>query len=148
MKQDPTDKTLDRFRSQLARNGLKATAQRIAVHEAMLSLGHASADMVCDWLAENSETKVTVASVYNVLTQLASLGIYSNRLSSNNKMYFDVNTKKHIHMYDRENHVFKDVVDDQLYESLLQKIGSRRFRGYTIENVDIQFVVRPTRRRL
>lgn len=148
MKQELSYKALDKFRSQLSHNGLKATAQRIAVHEAMVNLGHASADMVHEWLQEYSATKVTVASVYNVLTQLSQLGIYGNRLSANNKMYFDVNTKKHIHMYDCENHVFKDVMDENLYEDLLERIGTRRFRGYTIEGVDIQFVVRPTRRRL
>ena len=37
---------MDRFKSVLKRYSLKATPQRLAVHEAMLSLGHASADQV------------------------------------------------------------------------------------------------------
>ena len=40
--------TLDEFRSRLKRHGLKATRQRLEVHEAMMALGHASADMVTE----------------------------------------------------------------------------------------------------
>ena len=38
--------TIEYFRELLRKNGLKVTPQRIAVHEAMLRLGHACADMV------------------------------------------------------------------------------------------------------
>ena len=54
---------MDRFKSVLKRYSLKATPQRLAVHEAMLSLGHASADQVREWLADHGGTRVTVASV-------------------------------------------------------------------------------------
>lgn len=147
MKQEPLLRTFEKFKSQLKKAGLKATAQRLAVHEAMTEMGHASADMVSQWLDENSTTHVTVASVYNILAQMADLGIYSYRMSANNKMYFDINTTGHMHVYDCENHTFRDLADERLYEDILQRIGSRRFRGYKIEGVDIQFVVRPTRRR-
>ena len=103
---------MEEFREILKQHSLKATPQRLAVHEAMIELGHASADMVTEKIKAKDTAKVTLASVYNILTQMAMLKVYHYRLSSNNKMYFDVNTFKHIHMYDQENHVFKDVVDD------------------------------------
>ena len=98
MKQDHTDRELKRFRSQLKHNGLKATAQRLAVHDAMMNLGHACADTVRDWIENNSRTEISVASVYNILSQMASLGIYSHRMSDDSKMYFDINTLPHLHM--------------------------------------------------
>ena len=91
---------LEEFKTILRKHSLKATPQRLAVHEAMMSLGHACADMVTQAIKEKGAAKVTVASVYNILTQMAMLGIYHYRLSSNNRMYFDVNTFKHIHFYD------------------------------------------------
>lgn len=147
MKQEHSNRELNRFRSQLKRNGLKATAQRVAVHEAMMSLGHACAEEVHGWIETNSTTGITVASVYNILSQMASIGIYSYRMSADNRMHFDVNVSGHMHMYDCENHQYRDVMDEGLYEEILQRLGKRRFRGYRIEGVDIQFVVRPTRRR-
>ena len=122
--------TIEEFKVVLKKHSLKATPQRLAVHEAMISLGHASADMVTEAIQAKGTTKVTVASVYNILTQLAMLGVYDYRLSSNNKMYFDVNTFGHMHFYDKENHLFKDVIDDDLLES-----------------IDIQLIGRPTRKK-
>ena len=70
---------IEKFKNDLKRHGLKATPQRLAVHEAMMKLGHASADMVTEEIRESGTTKVTVASVYNILSHLALLGIYDHR---------------------------------------------------------------------
>ncbi len=135
------------FKSVLKKHGLKATPQRMAVHDAMMKLGHASADMVTDTIKSEGIAKVTVASVYNILTNLALLGIYDHRLSSNNKMYFDVNTFKHMHLYDCENHVYKDVLDDELIQLVENHLSKRRFRGYKIEHIDIQLIGRPSKKK-
>ncbi len=138
---------IETFKSDLKRHGLKATPQRLAVHQAMMKLGHASADMVTDEISKSGTTRVTVASVYNILSHLALLGIYGHRLSSNNKMYFDVNTFRHLHIYDCENHEFKDVIDDELVSLVEKHLTRRKFKGYRIEDIDIQLIGRPTRRK-
>ena len=138
---------LEEFKAILKKHSLKATPQRLAVHEAMMNLGHASADMVTDAIKEKETAKVTVASVYNILTQMAMLGIYHHRLSSNNKMYFDVNTFKHIHFYDQANHVFRDVVDDELIQMIESHLSRKKVKGCKIESFDIQLVGRPTRKK-
>ena len=139
--------SLEEFKAILKKHSLKATPQRLAVHEAMMNLGHASADMVTDAIKEKETAKVTVASVYNILTQMAMLGIYHHRLSSNNKMYFDVNTFKHIHFYDQANHVFRDVVDDELVQIIEAHLSRKKVKGYKIEGFDIQLIGRPTRKK-
>lgn len=138
---------LEEFKAILKKHALKATPQRLAVHEAMITLGHASADMVTEEIKDKSTAKVTVASVYNILTQMASLGIYHHRLSSNNKMYFDVNTFKHIHFYDQANHAFRDVIDDELIMLIESHLSRKKVKGYKIEGFDIQLIGRPTRKK-
>jgi Fe2+ or Zn2+ uptake regulation protein len=138
--------SLDEFRTRLKRYDLKATRQRLEVHEAMMALGHASADMVTEEIARRGVVKVTVASVYNILSQLADLRIYSRRLSSNNKMYFDINNFRHIHLYDRENHRFRDLMDEELMEMVQSHLKRRKFKGFTVEDIDIQLIARPTRK--
>ena len=138
---------LEEFKTILKKHSLKATPQRLAVHEAMMTLGHASADMVTDAIKEKETAKVTVASVYNILTQMAMLGIYHHRLSSNNKMYFDVNTFKHIHFYDKDNHTFRDVIDDELVQLIESHLSRKRVRGYKVEGFDIQLIGRPSRKK-
>ena len=138
---------VEEFKQILKKHSLKATPQRLAVHEAMMELGHACADMVTEAIAKKGTTKVTVASVYNILTNLAMLGIYDYRLSSNNKMYFDVFSFGHMHLYVKENHVFKDVIEEELLNMIQSYLGRKRFKGYKVESVDIQIIGRPTRKR-
>ena len=136
--------TVEEFRELLKKNGLKVTPQRVAVHEAMLKLGHACADMVTAEILNVKKAKVTVASVYNILTQFSLLGIYHHRLSENNKMYFDVNTFKHFHLYDTMNHTFSDVIDEDLYDQIETKLLARRFKGYKIDGIDVQILAHPS----
>ena len=138
---------MEEFKELLRKHSLKATPQRLAVHEAMMELGHASADMVTDVIKTKGTAKVTLASVYNILTQMAMLKIYNYRHSANNKMYFDVNTFKHMHLYDSENHMFKDVVDDDLVKLIESYLSRKKVKGYKIESIDIQLVARPTKKK-
>ena len=136
--------TLDDFRTQLRRHGLKTTRQRLAVHEAMMELEHASPDMVCEKLAEKG-LKVTASSVYNILDQLSDARIYSRRLSAGSKLFFDIVGVRHIHLYDRENHTFRNVEDPELAELITSRLKRRKFKGFTVEDIDIQLIARPTR---
>ncbi|MBR5835712.1 MAG: transcriptional repressor [Bacteroidales bacterium] len=138
---------MEEFKTILRKHSLKLTPQRLAVHEAMMSLGHACADMVTDAIKEKGTTKVTVASVYNILTQMAMLGIYHYRLSANNKMYFDVNTFRHIHFYDQESHTYKDIIDDDLVAIIESYLGKKKFKGYKLETIDIQLIGRPNKKK-
>jgi len=112
----------------------------------MMDLGHASADMISEELARSGETRVTVASVYNILSQLADIRIYTRRLSSNSKMYFDVNSTKHLHLYDRENNTYRDVYDEELMDLVRTRLKRRKFKGFTVEDIDIQLIARPTKK--
>lgn len=135
------------FRESLRKHNLKVTPQRIAVHEAMLHLGHASADMVTDHIKEEGNARVTVASVYNILTQMTLLGIYRHRMSDSNKMFFDVNTFNHMHLYDTTDSSYVDVNDEDLFEEIERKISGRRFRGYKVDAIDINIIVHPSTRK-
>jgi Fe2+ or Zn2+ uptake regulation protein len=137
---------MEEFRVLLKEHGLKSTHQRLAVHEAMMRLGHASADMVTEEIRKAGTVKVTVASVYNILSQLADIHIYSRRLSTNNKMYFDISTFRHVHLYDRENHRYRDVFDEELMDLVQSHLKRRKFKGFTVEDIDIQLIARPTRK--
>lgn len=136
---------IEEFKKLLKKHSLKSTQQRLAVHNAMLKLGHASADMVTEEIRNQGTTNVTVASVYNILSQIALLGIYDHRMSANNKMYFDVNTFRHIHLYDYVNNTFKDVIDDDFMDNLDAYFAKKKFKGYRVECVDVQIVCRPSR---
>lgn len=134
------------FKRLLRDKGLKATPQRMAVHEAMLSLGHASADAVADYLAGQGETKVSAASVYNILTLLSDLRIYGRRSGRGGKMVFDVRTGEHLHLYDTRNETWRDLEDEELLSWMEAHFKGRRFRGYKLDGFEIQLLCHPSRK--
>ena len=138
--------SIEEFKKILREKQLKTTPQRVSVHEAMLSLRHASADMVAEYISKKGGQSVTIASVYNILLSLSDLGIYHHRYSSNNKMYFDVNTFKHIHLYDTVSNSYKDLLDDELISLVESRLKEHRIRGYKIDDIDIQIICRPSRK--
>ena len=149
-----TSKTLcdmNGFRKFLKKNDLKATPQRLSVHQAMMELGHACADDIVEFIRGKGDGRqgggITKASVYNILRELAQMGLYGYRMSRTNKMFFDVRPYEHPHMYDVENHCYRDIIDDDLVSIVDDFLGRKKFKGYTVEGIDIQIIVRPTRRR-
>lgn len=136
---------MEKFRSILKNKGLKATPQRLAVHEAMLELGHASADMVCEHVLKSGVTTITIASVYNILAQLAGLGLYRRIPSPDNKIWYDVTLKSHLHIFDRKRGEFKDHSDEKLYSLIHSYLKENPPKGYRVEDFDIHLVCHRSR---
>ena len=136
---------LVQFRRMLGEKGLKATPQRLSVHEAMIDLGHASAEDVSMYLAERG-TPVATATVYNILSALADLKIYGRCSGRSNKMYFDARAGRHLHLYDTRSEAWRDLDDEELLTWLEAHFKGRRFRGYKIEGFEVQLLCRPTRK--
>ncbi|MBR0083635.1 MAG: transcriptional repressor [Bacteroidales bacterium] len=134
------------FRKRLKAHGLKVTGQRLAVHGAMMSLVHASAEQVRERIG--SSCRISLASVYNILSELADNNIYSRRLSANNKMYFDVFPERHVHLYDTRNNEYLDIEGQDLLDTIEAGLKRHRFRGYKIDGFDIQILCHPTRKKL
>jgi Fe2+ or Zn2+ uptake regulation protein len=140
------EKRMAEFRIRLKKHGLKVTQQRYAVHEAMLKLGHASADMVTEEIVKEGKTKVTVASVYNILTLLAGLGIYGRRSARGGKMVFDGRVGPHLHLYDTESEAWRDLEDEEMMKWLEAHLKGKRYRGYRIDGFEVQLLCRPSRK--
>ncbi|MBR5042921.1 MAG: transcriptional repressor [Bacteroidales bacterium] len=136
----------DAFRRQLKNLGLKLTPQRLAVHRTMIELVHASADMVFEKL--DGKLKISRASIYNTLSELADKGIYSRRYSPDSKMYFDVDPSRHVHLFDTKNCEFLDVGDLELIPLVESGLKGKRFRGYKMDDIEIQIICHPTRKKL
>ena len=136
------------FKRLLRDRGLKATPQRLAVHEAMLALVHAGADDVAAYISERGKTAVSAASVYNILTLLADLKIYQRRSGQGSKMVFDVRSGRHVHLYDTRSQAWKDVEDEELLAWVEAHFKGRRFRGYKLDGFEVQLLCHPTRKPL
>ena len=137
----------ERFRNLLKSHGLKVTPQRLAVHNAMLSLVHASAESVSQYIAATGERQISVSSVYNILNQMAELGIYRKRLSSDSTLYFDAVPANHIHLYNYVSNEFKDIQDPELLAQVEETIKRHRYRGLKVERVEVNVICHPSRKK-
>ena len=137
MRRMNTAPDMERFRAILKTKGLKATPQRLAVHEAMLDLGHASADMVREWILSKSKVAITVASVYNILSQLTAMGLYRVIPSTSGVVWYDSLTKPHLHIYSRKKNEFKDLENDGLMSRLLAFFKENPPKGYKVDEIDV-----------
>lgn len=139
---------VEAFSRQLHNHSMKATPRRIAVHEAMMNLVHASADQVLESVLKAGKVKITRGTVYTILSELADKGIYARRYSSTGTMFFDVNPWRHVHLYDTRNHDFVDLDEEEILKGVEDRLRGRRFKGYKIDDIDIQIICHPTRKKL
>ena len=127
------------IKQKIRESGLKATPQRIAIYDAMQKLGHASADMVVEEL-NNVFPSLTIATIYNVLDSFVERGLVVRRYSSNNKMYFDVNTYEHAHFYDVNTNMHVDYTDPELIKLVTDYVNSKGLGKFKLSSVDIQLI--------
>lgn len=136
---------MEKFRSILKSKGLKATPQRLAVHEAMLSMIHASADMVLEHIWKNG-LPITAASVYNTLDQLCTIGIYKKLPSTGGKAWYDAFSDTHIHIYDRKRDEYRNLTDDDSASMITSWFKEHQPKGYRIDDIELRLVCHRSRR--
>lgn len=129
------------IKEKIQESGLKATHQRIAIYREMQDLGHACADMVAEKLKDSFPT-LTVATIYNVLDSFVEVGLLVKRFSSNNKMYFDVNTYDHVHIYDEQLNAYRDYNDPELVKMVTDYLKNVKIPNFNFRTVDIQILGR------
>ena len=135
--------TGEEIRERLNRHGLKATPQRVLVYEAMCELGHASADSVCRHLG-GPGSRLTMATVYNVLESMTEAGLLALRPSFTGKMLFDVNTDSHFHIFDKDTGRVSDLRDEELLKAVGEGIRDRLPDGLELDRMEIQIICHNT----
>ena len=137
--EDRQQHTEEEIRERLNQCGLKATPQRVRVYEAMCKLGHASADAVFQHLGAG-QGKMTLATVYNVLESMTQAGLLMQRPSFSSKMYFDVHTDTHCHIYQQDTSEISDYRDEALQRSVEERIREQLPAGLQLDRVEIQIL--------
>lgn len=126
-------------RNLIKSKGLKATPQRIAVYKSLKELGHASADMVIENVMEIFPT-MTVATVYNILESFVNVGLIERLSSSNVKMYFDVNTFAHCHLYSTHTNTYQDFNDGKLTNIIRDYLADKTIDGFNMTGVEVHIL--------
>ncbi|MCI1779083.1 MAG: transcriptional repressor [Bacteroidales bacterium] len=130
---------MEEIKTKIHECGLKATQQRIAIYKTMQKLGHASAENVVDNL-KRKYPSITFATIYNVLESFVNCGLLVRRCSRNNKMYFDVNTYDHAHLYNMCDNTYEDYNDPELFKKIKAYLQSMDLGDFDLNSVELLLI--------
>ena len=94
---------------------LRPTRQRVALVSNIFNSGnrHINAEKLHEEVLSNGE-KVSLATVYNTLNNLAKAGLLRQVRVNSNQNYFDTNTSSHHHFFDEVNQSLIDIPHDEI----------------------------------
>jgi Fur family peroxide stress response transcriptional regulator len=131
--------SIQSIKTLFASKGLKITLQRIAVYQAMEILGHACPE---DVIAEvhTVHPTITVGTIYNVLECLVENKILTKVMTGANKMYFDIRTDEHHHLYCAKNQRIEDFSDSGLTDMIRNYLSLKEIDNFELETIQVQLM--------
>ncbi len=118
----------------LARVGLRPTRQRLALARLLFENGdrHVTAERLHEE-AMAAHVPVSLATVYNTLHQLTSVGLLREVMVAPGRSYFDTNTDDHHHFFFQDSGEIRDIPADAVGLSALPDIPA----GTELAGVDV-----------
>ena len=109
-------KNLD-FLTKLRNSGLRPTKQRLKICEVLFDSKktfHFTINDLVKIIEKNTNEKISLATVYNTIHAFNKKGYVKEVTISNDKTYFDTNTKSHHHFYDLRTNELIDIDSDKI----------------------------------
>ncbi len=94
---------------------LRPTKQRIAIMKVLAEIGkvHVTAGHLSEILFSKN-IKISTATIYNNLNELADRGFLNKVIVDKDKMWFDTNLAHHHHFYDEESEQIVDIESSKI----------------------------------
>ena len=109
-------KNLD-FLTKLRNSGLRPTKQRLKICEVLFDSEktfHFTINDLVKIIEKNTNEKISIATVYNTIHAFNKKGYVKEVTISNDKTYFDTNTKSHHHFYDLRTNELIDIDSEKI----------------------------------
>ncbi len=133
-------KTTQEIKAILSKNGLKATLQRIAVYEALVSMrNHPSVEMIMEFM-QKKYPSIASGTVYKTLDVFAENNIIKRVKTEGSAMRYDASLEKHYHLYDENLQKIEDYYDDELTKYLENYFKNKNIPNFKIEDIKLQIV--------
>lgn len=125
-------------RDKLVEKGLKVTPQRIAILEAIYTLGnHPSAEMILDYIRDRYPG-IASGTVYKVLDVLVEHRLVDKVKTEKDIMRYDGILEKHHHLYSSDSEEIKDYENRELDQLLRDYFAKNAIRDFEIEGIKLQ----------
>ena len=120
--------------------GLKVTPQRMAVLEALITLGnHPTADNIIEYIKKN-HPHIAVGTVYKTLETYYEKGMLKKVKTEKDYMRYDPILEKHHHLYCEESNRIEDYYDEELNELLENYFNKKKIKNFNIEDIKLHIV--------
>ena len=103
---------VEKYIKKLRNSGLRPTKQRIKICEVLFETEktfHFSVDELTKKIQNQSDKKISVATVYNTVHAFEKKGYLKQININSNKTYFDTNITEHHHFYDTDSEELIDL---------------------------------------
>ena len=129
---------VEEINKRLKEAGLKATPQRHAILEAVLTHGnHPTADIIAEYV-RNTHPGIAVGTVYKVLDALVDKGLIKRVKTDRDAMRYDGMLVSHHHIYCAETEEIEDYIDEDLDSLLEEYFRKKKLKNFEIENRKIK----------
>ena len=105
------------FLTKLTNSGLRPTKQRLKICEVLFDSEktfHFTINDLVKIIEKNTNEKISLATVYNTIHAFNKKGYVKEVTISNDKTYFDTNTKSHHHFYDLRTNELIDIDSEKI----------------------------------
>ena len=127
---------VEKYIKKLRNSGLRPTKQRIKICELLFETEktfHFSVDELTKKIQNQSDKKISVATVYNTVHAFEKKGYLKQININSNKTYFDTNITEHHHFYDTDSEELIDLDNKDIGPINIQK----SIPGKKIKSVEI-----------
>tara|TARA_Y100001958_G_C20650724_1_gene178965 strand:- start:62 stop:472 length:411 start_codon:yes stop_codon:yes gene_type:complete len=127
---------VEKYIKKLRISGLRPTKQRIKICEVLFETEktfHFSVDELTKKIQNQSDKKISVATVYNTVHAFEKKGYLKQININSNKTYFDTNITEHHHFYDTDSEELIDLDNKDIGPIDIQ----RSIPGKKIKSVEV-----------
>jgi len=125
--------------TRLSQSGMKVTPQRVAVFEALSTLGHASTDEIIRKIQETAPY-ISPATIYNTLEKFVQEKVISRIPTDGNKVFFDITEPSHVHLVSEDNSKVCDLDDLVLQRMIEEYLLSLAIPKFTVNRIQVNLV--------
>ena len=108
------------FIDRLRLSGLRPTKQRLTICKVLFDRKetfHFTINKLKKKIEKNTKNKVSLATVYNTVHAFKNSGYLKEISLQGNKTFFDTNSTRHHHFYDKDTGVLMDIKNEDIYVS-------------------------------
>lgn len=128
------------IKGKLAEKGLRITPQRMAILEAIYTLGnHPTAEQIITYIRK-IYPNIATGTVYKVLDVLIENELIHRVKTDNDNMRYDAITSAHHHLYANDSNKIMDYTDEQLDAILTEYFKNKNIPDFEIKEIRLQVI--------